>query len=68
MILINIDDSGRKVSSCPVSTLDREPRPATFRRMHVPAIHFLDVTNRDGVQTARTGLSKFGKTMVNFYL
>jgi homocitrate synthase NifV len=26
------------------------------------------VTNRDGVQTARTGLSKFGKTMVNFYL
>jgi isopropylmalate/homocitrate/citramalate synthase len=34
----------------------------------VPKIHFLDVTNRDGVQTARTGLSKFGKTMVNFYL
>jgi isopropylmalate/homocitrate/citramalate synthase len=34
----------------------------------VPTIHFLDVTNRDGVQTARTGLSKFGKTMVNFYL
>ena len=34
----------------------------------MPSIHFLDVTNRDGVQTARTGLSKFGKTMVNFYL
>ena len=34
----------------------------------MPAIHFIDVTNRDGVQTARTGLSKFGKTMVNFYL
>ncbi|WP_327008887.1 hypothetical protein OHA72_17495 [Dactylosporangium sp. NBC_01737] len=34
----------------------------------MPQIHFLDVTNRDGVQTARTGLSKFGKTMVNFYL
>ncbi|MFI0349148.1 hypothetical protein [Actinomadura sp. 9N407] len=34
----------------------------------MPAIHFLDVTNRDGVQTARTGLSKFGKTMVNLYL
>jgi isopropylmalate/homocitrate/citramalate synthase len=31
-------------------------------------VHFLDVTNRDGVQTARTGLSKFGKTMINFYL
>jgi homocitrate synthase NifV len=25
------------------------------------------VTNRDGVQTAQTGLSKFGKVMVNFY-
>ncbi len=34
----------------------------------MPRIHFLDVTNRDGVQSARTGLSKFGKTMVNFYL
>jgi isopropylmalate/homocitrate/citramalate synthase len=34
----------------------------------MPQIHFLDVTNRDGVQTARTGLSKFGKTMVNFHL
>ena len=34
----------------------------------MPQIHFLDVTNRDGVQTARTGLSKFGKTMVDFYL
>jgi homocitrate synthase NifV len=34
----------------------------------MPQIHFLDVTNRDGVQTARTGLSKFGKTMVNVYL
>jgi isopropylmalate/homocitrate/citramalate synthase len=34
----------------------------------VLSIHFLDVTNRDGVQTARTGLSKFGKVMVNFYL
>src|ERR1700721_295683 len=34
----------------------------------MPTIHFLDVTKRDGVQTARTGLSKFGKVMVNFYL
>ncbi len=34
----------------------------------MPEIHFLDVTNRDGVQTARTGLSKFGKTMINMYL
>jgi isopropylmalate/homocitrate/citramalate synthase len=35
---------------------------------YMAKIHYLDVTNRDGVQTARTGLSKFGKTMVNFYL
>ena len=41
---------------------------ASQRRSGMPAIHLLDVTNRDGVQTARTGLSKFGKTMVNFYL
>ena len=34
----------------------------------MPRIHLLDVTNRDGVQTARINLSKFGKTMVNFYL
>jgi isopropylmalate/homocitrate/citramalate synthase len=34
----------------------------------MPTVHFLDVTNRDGVQTARTGLSKFGKVMVNYYL
>jgi isopropylmalate/homocitrate/citramalate synthase len=34
----------------------------------MPRIHLLDVTNRDGVQTARVNLSKFGKTMVNFYL
>ncbi|WP_113702457.1 LeuA family protein [Nonomuraea lactucae] len=34
----------------------------------MPRVHFLDVTNRDGAQTARTGLSKFGKTMVNLYL
>src|SRR5262245_35323995 len=34
----------------------------------MPQVHFLDVTNRDGVQKARTGLVKLGKTMVNFYL
>lgn len=31
-------------------------------------IHIIDVTNRDGVQTARIGLSKFQKTMLNIYL
>ncbi len=31
-------------------------------------IYLIDVTNRDGVQTARLGLAKLEKTMVNFYL
>jgi isopropylmalate/homocitrate/citramalate synthase len=31
-------------------------------------IYLIDVTNRDGVQTARLGLSKLEKTMVNLYL
>ena len=34
----------------------------------MPKIYFLDVTNRDGVQTARLGLSKLEKTMINRYL
>jgi homocitrate synthase NifV len=31
-------------------------------------IYFIDVTNRDGVQTAKLGLSKLEKTMINLYL
>lgn len=31
-------------------------------------IYLIDVTNRDGVQTANVTLSKFQKTMVNYYL
>ena len=31
-------------------------------------IYLIDVTNRDGVQTARLGLSKLQKTMINIYL
>jgi len=31
-------------------------------------IYLIDVTNRDGVQTARLGLSKLQKTLVNLYL
>lgn len=31
-------------------------------------IYMIDVTNRDGVQTARLGLSKLEKTMLNIYL
>jgi isopropylmalate/homocitrate/citramalate synthase len=34
----------------------------------VAKIYFIDVTNRDGVQTARLGLSKLEKTMINMYL
>ncbi|MBI4297361.1 MAG: hypothetical protein HY676_02380 [Chloroflexi bacterium] len=31
-------------------------------------VHFIDVTNRDGVQAPRMNLSKFQKTMLNWYL
>lgn len=31
-------------------------------------IYIVDVTNRDGVQTAQLGLSKLEKTMINYYL
>ncbi len=31
-------------------------------------IYLVDVTNRDGVQTAKLGLSKLQKTMINLYL
>ena len=31
-------------------------------------VYLIDVTNRDGVQTARLGLSKLAKTMINIYL
>jgi len=34
----------------------------------MPKIYFIDVTNRDGVQTAYLGLSKLEKTMINMYL
>lgn len=34
----------------------------------VNKIYLIDVTNRDGVQTAKLGLSKLEKTMINVYL
>ncbi len=34
----------------------------------MPKIYFIDVTNRDGVQTAKLGLSKLEKTLINTYL
>jgi len=34
----------------------------------MPKIYIIDVTNRDGVQTARLGLAKLEKTVLNFYL
>ena len=34
----------------------------------MPKIYIIDVTNRDGVQTAKLGLSKLEKTMTNLYL
>jgi homocitrate synthase NifV len=36
--------------------------------MEKPTIYFIDVTNRDGVQTARLGLAKLQKTMINLML
>ena len=38
------------------------------REMSMARIYIIDVTNRDGVQTARLGLSKLEKTMINIYL
>ena len=38
------------------------------RSVVVPKIYFIDVTNRDGVQTAKLGLSKLEKTLINIYL
>lgn len=34
----------------------------------MPEVYILDVTNRDGVQTARIGLAKLEKTIINLYL
>jgi len=34
----------------------------------MPKIYLMDVTNRDGVQTAKLGLAKLEKTMINIYL
>jgi homocitrate synthase NifV len=34
----------------------------------MPSIYLIDVTNRDGVQTAKLGLSKLEKTLINMYL
>ncbi len=34
----------------------------------MPQIYLIDVTNRDGVQTAKLGLSKLEKTMINIFL
>jgi homocitrate synthase NifV len=34
----------------------------------MPEVFILDVTNRDGVQTARIGLAKLEKTIINLYL
>jgi homocitrate synthase NifV len=38
------------------------------RENQMPKIYLIDVTNRDGVQTAKLGLSKLEKTLINVYL
>ena len=50
------------VNICDYSPRTREGVPI------LPKIYLIDVTNRDGVQTARLGLSKLEKTMINLYL
>src|ERR1700693_3105709 len=65
---MTLDRNARVSTMSPRRGSPASPAARPTRRMPMPAIHFLDVTNRDGVQTARTGLSKFGKIMVNFYL
>jgi citrate (Re)-synthase len=40
----------------------------SIRKVKMAKIYLIDVTNRDGVQTARLGLSKLEKTMINMYL
>lgn len=40
----------------------------TQKNKKKPKIYIIDVTNRDGVQTAFIGLSKLQKTMLNVYL
>ena len=37
-------------------------------RMRENKIYFVDVTNRDGVQTSRLGLAKLQKTIINLML
>jgi len=34
----------------------------------VPTIYFVDVTNRDGAQTARLTIAKLQKTVINWLL
>ena len=42
--------------------------PIIPENSQMPKIYFIDVTNRDGVQTAKLGLSKLEKTLINIYL
>lgn len=37
-------------------------------KTHIPGIQIIDVTNRDGVQAALSGVSKLSRTMINIYL
>ena len=41
---------------------------STERNRYMNRIHFVDVTNRDGVQTSRLGLAKLQKTIINTML
>lgn len=45
-----------------------KPKDTKRKKKKSNVIRFIDVTNRDGVQTSRICLSKLQKTMINLYL
>lgn len=52
-----------------IRTRRRNRYPWKFKpSLPMNRIYLIDVTNRDGVQTARLGLAKLEKTMINYYL
>ena len=50
------------------ATIQKQITFAFTKENLMPEIFLVDVTNRDGVQTAKLGLSKLEKTMINIFL
>jgi isopropylmalate/homocitrate/citramalate synthase len=70
----NVQQSKTKGAESKTLTVQTSPHSNAINRIfylqrrHMNKIKIIDVTNRDGVQTAHLGLSKLQKTMLNFYL